>query len=130
MTGWEKHPNGAYTSGSMMVWRFRGWNVAASWTPTPDGPFADHVVLMDVPTMAAAKTLAEAHAAGRIRLDDHASCDTDSRVVGSRSWGGYAAVKQCSWRCECGAGGDSDSKRDGLTQRVEHLLDLVGSEES
>ena len=108
--------------GSLVVWRFKGWNVG---TATADGNI-DDVLVMDLATKAAAVQLAEAHEAGRIDLTAHAHFDHDARKAGSRVWGGYAAVFSHRSYCSCGWNQETESKVDGRREREEHLLDLVG----
>lgn len=116
-----------YVAGDMVVWSFRGWNVAVGYDERAGWITPDAVVCMDLPTMAVARELAEAMADGRLNLQPHANVQVDSRVVGSRAWGGYAPVYRSTWSCSCGATGTCDGKRDGIVERAEHLRELVSS---
>ena len=122
MNGWTRQPDGAYVHGAMIVWRFKRWNIATAQADGADGWYPGHVLLMDVPTMRDAQTLADAHTDGRIDLAAHASAWTDAQVAGSRTWGGYAPVYRHHWYCSCGASGECESARDGLRERIEHVL--------
>jgi hypothetical protein len=112
------------TVGPLVVWNFKGWNVAEA---TETGEIGN-VLIMDLPSKTVAVALAEAHAAGRIDLAAHAYFDHDAHVAGSRSWGGYAAIYQHHSSCSCGWRQETESKAAGRVDRADHLLDISKGE--